>query len=161
MMPAPLAEQALRPSRWLRSWILGIYGLGVLVSLHLPWPAPVRLLLALLLAGDAWLRLRAVRQTYGVRALRITARHQLQLQLEDGVWHELHLRAPCHVLPALIILHGDLKGRRRRYLLEPGMLPPEGWRPLKVWLTWRLPELLVAPPPWWRRLLRRWAGNRR
>lgn len=156
-MSLPVPALAIRPSRWLPGLVLLLYGCAFFISLHLPWPAPARLLLAAVLLADGWWRWRLLRRAWGVCALRVTAAHQLQVLYRDGQWQDVQLRAPCHVLPGLAILRGQVDGRPVSWLLEPGMLPAGYWRVLRVWLLWRLPELLLTPP-WWRRL---WQGLRR
>lgn len=151
----------LRPSRRLLLWVQLLYGLVALVCLSLPWPALARLALAAVIVVDGWWQYRRLRQCYGFSGLRVNAEHQLQMQRHgEGSWLNLPLCAPCHLLPGLVILQLRQDGRIRRLVLEPAMMEREEWRRLRVWMKWRLPELLPPQASLWSRLRALWSAVR-
>lgn len=146
MFPVPAFN--LRPSRLLIYWVGAMHALVALVPLWLPWPGPLRLILLLIVAADAWFSLRRYRQVYGLVALRVTNDHQLQVQTkQQNEWQSVALLSPCYLLPFVAILkvRRAEASRSEHWLLLPGMMEREAWRRLRVWMKWRLPELLPSP----------------
>lgn len=159
-MPA-LPAIALRPSRRLLRWVQLLYGLVALVCLSLPWPIAARLALTAVIVLDGWCQYRRLRHCYGFSGLRVNAEHQLQMQRRgEASWLTLPLCAPCHLLPGLVILQLRQDGRSRRLLLEPAMMESDDWRRLRVWMKWRLPELLPPQAGLWSRLRTLWPAAR-
>lgn len=145
MLPVPAIT--LRSSRRLLHWITILYAAAGLLVLYLPVPVLLRLvLLSAVVLDGAWRR-REAGSMYGFGSLRVNALHQMQVR-EHGSedWLDLELRAPCHLFPGLIIINGRWGHRKCRAILEPGMMDAEAWRSLRIWMKWRLPELLVRRP---------------
>lgn len=146
MLPVPAFN--LQPSKLLVYWVTAIHAAVAFVPLLLPWPALLRLILLLIIVVDGWFTLRRYKRVYGLLALRVTYDHQLQIQTRDqSEWQSVQLLSPCHLLPFIAILNVRRaeSSRSENWLLLPGMMEREAWRRLRVWMKWRLPELLPSP----------------
>lgn len=159
MLPVPVIH--LKPSSLLIAWITLLHGFVAFVPLFLPWPAPLRIALALIVLVDGWFVKRRFKRVYGLAAIRVNMDHELQMQVQTQEnWQTLELRSPCFLLPFVAILHVKRENRRRaeRWLLLPGMMRVEDWRKLRVWMKWRLPELLPKHPGLWAKLKQKVIG---
>lgn len=125
----------LHRSRFLFLLLLVVHALAVGCVAVLPWSAPLRLLLLLLIGVLAW---RAFRPP-SISALRLLEKGALECVLSNGE------RMPASVLPdstvfaRLIVLRlrvGE-RGRVRALTLLPDSMTPAEFRALRVCLRWR------------------------
>lgn len=107
---------------------------GLAIALHLPLPAPLRMLAAALWLSGQTLELAAFsRAAARWRRLAIGAQGVRAL-FENGIWRELRLCPGSVVTPRFAWLRlADTEGRSTCAVLRASSVPGSAWRRLTAW----------------------------
>jgi len=134
-------EIALRPSRLLAGWLLGLHAVVLALALVMPlhWGARLALMLALTASLGYHLAQHALRRLPdSVTGLKLAADGTFLIRFGCADWALVEVLGTSFVKPELTVLHLRAEGRRLvdYVVVMPDALDAEAFRTLRVWLLW-------------------------